>query len=184
MSAALGPGNGVDLVDDDGTHARKQRAPTLRREEDVEGFGRRDEDVRRDAQHAGAGRGRRVAAPNRHADFGKGLVRGREAPRQFGQRPLQVAVHVVGERLERRHVHHLHRIGERRTLALGDQGVQLPQERGERLAGPRRRQNQRVLPLGDGGPPSILRRARLAQGLAKPPGDKGVEETQAGAGHT
>ena len=72
----------------------------------------------------------------------------------------------------------MHRIAERRLEPLADQRVDLPQERRERLSRARRRENERVFPLGDRRPPTLLWRARHPKGLTKPfayPGMKAAE---------
>ncbi len=75
--------------------------PELGAEQHVERLGRRDEDVRRAAAHAGALVGRGVAGPNQRAN---GDV-GKPAPRKFApyafKRRFEVAVDVVAQRLER-----------------------------------------------------------------------------------
>ena len=51
VRAALRAGHGVDLVDDDGAQRAEHRAAAHAREQDVQRLRRRDEDVRRLAQH-------------------------------------------------------------------------------------------------------------------------------------
>ena len=93
----------------------KSVRPALRREQDVERFRRRDQDVRRDAQHPRARRRLGVAGPDGHADLGKRLARAASnRSRELGERLLEVAVDVVAERLERRDVEDLHGVRERR----------------------------------------------------------------------
>ena len=70
VGAALVVGDGVDLVDDDGADAAEVFAGLAGGEEDVEGFGRGDEDVRRVAEHGGALFGEGVAGADAGADFG------------------------------------------------------------------------------------------------------------------
>ena len=63
MRAALGAGDGVDLVDDDGVHLA-EGLPRLGRQHQEERFGGGDEDVRRVAEQRAAVRRRRVPGPD------------------------------------------------------------------------------------------------------------------------
>src|SRR5678810_817666 len=58
--------------------------------------------------------------------------------------------------------------------------VQLPQERGERLARPCRREDQSARAARDRRPAFTLRRARVTQRLAKPGADDRVERLERG----
>ena len=139
---ALGLRHRVDLVDDDPLRTGEELA-RLRGEHEVERLGRGDEDVRRPAQHRRPFPLGRVAGAHPDAHVGADAA----------QRGPQIALHVVAEGLERRHVDEpecpLARVGRRR---LGDQAVERPQEGGEGLAGARRRRHQRVGAAGDGRP--------------------------------
>ena len=183
MNTALRARDGVDFINDDRPNTREECPSAFRCEEDVERFRRGDQDVRRDAQHSRA-RGRLgVAAPYGNANLGKRLARLLESPRELRQWQLEVPVDVVAERFEGRDVEDLHRVGERRPLALGDQLVELPQECGKRLPRAGRRQDEGVRPLGDGRPSALLRRTRRAQCLREPPADDRVEALQGGHRH-
>ena len=70
MRAALVVGYGVDFVDDHGADAAEVFARFAGGEEDVEGLGRGDEDVRRVAEHGGTLFGEGVAGADGGADFG------------------------------------------------------------------------------------------------------------------
>ena len=82
----------------------------------------------------------------------------------------EVAVDVVGERLQRRDVD-----DPRTPLAVGrgvrDEPVDAPEERGERLARAGRRADQRVLAGGDRRPRLRLRRGRLGERAGEPVAD-------------
>ena len=93
VRAALGRGDGVDLIDDAPARALEQLL-RLAGQHQVERLRRRDQDVGRVAQHLLALALRRVARANRDLQ-----VRSDAA-----QRHAQVAVDVVGERLQRRDV--------------------------------------------------------------------------------
>ncbi len=70
VGTAFVVGYGVDLVDDDGADAAEVFPALASGEEDVEGFGSGDEDVRRVAEHGGALFGEGVAGADSGADFG------------------------------------------------------------------------------------------------------------------
>ena len=136
VGAALGAGDRVDLVDDDVLDAAQDLAG-LAGQHQVQRFGGRDEDVRRAAGDLAAVLGRGVA---RAAGDGDRRDRRSEPLRRVpdaGQRRPQVALDVVGERLQRGDVQDADRAGlgagpfRRR---VGGEPIERPQERGERLA--------------------------------------------------
>jgi hypothetical protein len=90
MRAPLGLGHGVDLVDDH-PFDRAEHLPCARGEHEVERLRRGDEHVGRCAQHLLALALRSVARADRH----------RHVSADPPQRCAQVALDVVGERLER-----------------------------------------------------------------------------------
>ena len=97
-------------------------------------------------------RGRRVAGAQGDGDVGRRLTQALRGEFDAHQRRLEVALDVVGERLERRDVQHA-------TAPLGVGGgwlrrqpIDAPQERRQRLARPRRGLDERVLAAGDGLP--------------------------------
>ncbi len=118
---------------------------------------------------------RGVAGAHADPDVRCGQAQAVRGVADAGQRRAQVALDIHRERLERRDVEHpaaLPRIGRGR---LGGQLVDGPQERGQRLARPGRRDHQRVLAPADGRPGLRLRRRRLGEGGAEP-GPGGLAE--------
>ncbi len=194
MGTALGAGDRVHLVDDDGAHAA-QRLARLPGEDQEQRLGRGDQDVGRVGGEPPAILGGGVARADRHRDVGH---RQAEPPRgllQPGERRAQVALDVDGERLQRRDVDdaasplarppplaslaplgridRLGRLG-RPGHALGGQPVERPQERREGLAGPRGRDHQRVVTAGDRRPRPLLRGGGTGEGSGEPlPGHLG-----------
>src|SRR6516225_4885403 len=144
----------MDLVDDDRRGIAQQGAAALGGEQDVERFGRGDEDVRRvfDLQRALARR--RVAAAYGDADVGQRGAARLGGGEDAGERRLQVLLDVVAERLEGRYVDGVDTVLESAVEAALDEIVERPQKRGERLAGTGRRGDQRVEAGGDV-PPSF-----------------------------
>ena len=93
MGAALRPGDGVDLVQDQGLDPGQQLT-CLGGQEQEEGLGGRDQDVGRFAEHLLPLLLGRVAGADRDAELGL----------KAGERAAEVALDVVVQRLQRRHV--------------------------------------------------------------------------------
>ncbi|MEJ1975503.1 MAG: hypothetical protein WDN49_04880 [Acetobacteraceae bacterium] len=144
VGAALVRRDGVDFVDDHRSGGREHLAAGLRAQQDVERFRGGDEDMRRPLAHPCALGGRRVARAHPGAD----LDIGEAAPLQLlpdaGQRRLEVAVNIVRQRLERRDVDDLRRIGQRGFEPLAHQVIYGRQKRGQGFAGAGRRGDQRM----------------------------------------
>jgi hypothetical protein len=104
----------------------------------------------------------RVARPHGNADLGKVVVVRDEALPKLGERPLEIALDVVVQRLERRDVEQVNRVRERALEPLGDERVELPQKRRERLAGAGWGEDEGMLAARDRRPSLLLRRARRA----------------------
>ena len=100
VGAALGGQERVDLVDDDGVNAFKRPA-AVRREQEVERLGGRDQDVGRMAEKPGALGRRRVTGAD--GDRGHDVRRARLLGRAGDQleRHPQIAFDIEGEGLER-----------------------------------------------------------------------------------
>ena len=168
MGAALIVGDRVNLVDDDGADRPEDAAALLRREENVQGLGRRHEDVRRPLEH-GAPRGHeRVAGADGRPDLRQRVSALQREREDFRERPVEILLHVVPERLERRDVHDLRRVLQRAGGGLPDQHVDAREERGQRLAGAGRRGNQRVAAGENLRPAPFLRLGRRAEFREEP----------------
>ena len=163
VAAALRRGDRVDLVHDRPLHALEHVA-RLRGEDEVERLRRRDEDVRRAAAHRLALALRRVAGADRDLDVGPDAA----------QRRPQVALDVVGQRLERRDVDEA-RVAVVVGQRIGGQAVDAPEEGGERLARAGGRGDQRVRPGGDGRPGLRLHGGRLRERVREPVANTGGE---------
>src|SRR4029077_5713072 len=93
-----------------------------------------------------------------------------------GERRLEVAVDVVGERLEGRDIHHVNLVGEAGRLYPGPhQLVDHREKGGERLARAGRGRDQDVPPGRDGRPRRGLRRGCGIEGAGEPAGDGRME---------
>ena len=180
VRAALGAGDRVDLVDDDVLDVAEDLARGAG-EHQVQRLGRRDQDVGRVAGDLAPILGGRVARPAGDRDVRRLVAHPRGRQGDPGERRPEVALDVVGQRLERRDVQDADRAGglaRRRRPRVGRQPVQAPQERGEGLAAPRRGVDQRVPAAGDGGPAAGLRVGRRLEAGPEPVTDGGREERE------
>ena len=151
--------------------------PGLRAQQDVERLRRRHHDMRRalarmrSRSPCGVSPG---AHPGADVDVGQPLRAQRRA--DAGQRRLQVALDVVGERLERGDVDDLGLVLERPLQPLPHQRIDGRQEGRQRLAGAGRRRDQHVSARLDRRPRFGLRRRGRGEVAAKPRGDRGMEQ--------
>ena len=179
VRTALGGRHRVDLVDDhvlDGA----QRLTRARRQHEVQRLGRRDQDVGRRADERLPVLARRVtgAHPDGRRPERDPEPLGREADAR--DRRAQVLLDVDGERAQRRDVEHTAPVGLGR-LGRGREPVDRPEERGEGLARPGRRQDQRVVAGRDRRPSLLL--GRRGRGEARlEPGADGLGEAVHGRG--
>ncbi len=153
VRTALGARQRVDLIDDDPAHAA-ERLPRLRGQDQIERLGRRDQDVRWLLAEGSTLLCRSVAGAHAHPDVGLARV-----PRRSAASPMpasgraQVAIDVVHQRFERRHIEHpqsLERVA--RGVGFGEQSIETPQECGQGLARAGRGADERVVACRDGRP--------------------------------
>src|SRR5450756_2711363 len=144
VGAALGAGDGVDLVEDDGSDTRQARSGR-RGEHQVQGLRRGDQHVRRPGAEGSPFARRGVAGPHADHDLRHRETEARRRLPDPDQRRAQVALDVGGEGLQRRHVEHPTALGWVLGYGLGDQPVEGPQEGGEGLAGTRRSHHERAV---------------------------------------
>ena len=164
VRAALRAGDRVHLVEDHRLD-RAEHLPPLRGEEQEQRLGGRDEDVGWCAQHLLPFPLRRVARA--HADG--------ERRAEAGERPAQVALDVVVERLERRDVE------QPQPFARGVvEPVETEQEGGERLARAGRRLHEHVPPARDRRPGLLLRGGRAGEGTLEPGASRRRERVERG----
>jgi hypothetical protein len=133
MGPAARADNRVDLVDDHRAHRAQHLPAAVRREEQIQRFRRRDQDVRRRAKHRGALRLCRIAGSHCRRDPR------RPQSGRFGQtldpraRLYQVPVNIGAERLQRRDIDDADFIRQRRRLTVFEQRVDGGEECGERF---------------------------------------------------
>ena len=168
MCAALVRRHGVNFIHDDGPDVVQHPAALLGREQQVERFRRRDQDVRRPPDHLLARRAGGVAGADRDADLRPREPRRLGPLRNFGQGLVQILLDVVTERFERGDVHDLCAVFEATGERLLEQGIKTGEEGGERLAGAGGRGDQDVVARLDRRPASGLHVGGRAEARAEP----------------
>ena len=146
VGAALAAGDGVDLVHDHVLDAAQDLA-RLAGEQQVEALRRGDEDVRRALDEVPALVRGRVAGAGGDRDPRRLLAQPLRRQGDPGQRRPEVALHVVGQRLEGADIQDPDRSGLGSCglrPRLPGEAVQAPQERGEGLAAASGRVDQRA----------------------------------------
>ncbi len=176
MAAAFAGRERMDLVDDHAAHRRQHLAAGDGAEQHVERFGRRHEDVRRQAQRLLALLGRCVAGAHGRPDFHVRQTERGQLRADAGERRFEVEPDVVRQGLQRRDVDDAGLIGQPFGVeASTHQAVERREERRQRLAGTGRRGDQRVAAGVDRRPGGRLRRGRRREGLAEPVRDRRME---------
>ncbi len=180
VRAALRAGDRVHLVDDDLLDATEDLAG-LAREQEVQALRGRDEDVGRVADEVASLVRGRVAGPAGDRDPGRLEPEALRFERDAREWRAEVALDVVGQGLERGDVERADRSLDAtllRRARLVDQPVEAPQERGERLARPRGRMDQRVPALADRRPARRLGRRRRLERRLEPGPHRGPERRE------
>ena len=158
----------MNFIHDDGPDIVQYPAALFGREQQVERFRRRDQDVRWPPDHLLSRRARGVAGADHDPD-----LRLREpcllGPlRNLAQGLVQVLLDVVTERFERGHVQDLRAVFEAASESLLEQGIKTGEKGGERLAGAGGRGDQDVLTRRDRRPASGLHVGGRAEPRAEP----------------
>ncbi len=166
----------MDLVDDDRPRRRQHFAAGFGTDQDIERFRRGHDDVRRKSAHALPLSRRRVAGAHPGADLHIGQPLPRQRFADAGERGFEIALNVVGERLQRRHVDYLRLVRETAVYPLTNERVDRREKGGERLAGPGRCSDQGVSAGLDRRPSLGLRGGRRGKTALEPFGDSGMEE--------
>ena len=178
VRAPLVAHHGVQLVQYQSRSALQALPPALGCEQYVKGLRRRYENVGRALGHGLALRRWCITRPYRCSYLRQRLPPlGRQLPDPL-QRHGEVAVDVVGQRLQRRDVDDLRPVAQPAVQPLPHQAVEARQERGKGLAGAGGRRDQRVLPVRDSGPPKRLRIRGLTELTAEPVAHEGMKQGQ------
>ena len=168
MAAALVGRDGMDLVDDHGAGGRQHLAARDRAQQRVEGFGGGDDDMRRPAAHALPFAGRRVAGAHPGPDVDVGQAAPAQLFADAGQGRFEIALDVVGERLERRDIDDLRLVPEFARDALPHQIVDRGHESGQGLARAGGGGDQRIAAGLDQRPGVGLRRRGADEAILEP----------------
>ena len=154
-----------------------EHVPGRRGEHQEQRLRRGDQDVRRAADDLATVPGRGVARAHADADGRRGLAQPQGGLGDAGEGGPQVALDVDRQRLERGDVEHPTALLGRR-MRIPDQRVEGGQEGRQGLAGPGRRDDQRVLPRRDGLPRPGLSGRGLGEHLGEPGGGRRAERGQ------
>ncbi len=160
MGSPLVADESVNLVDDDGPDRPEEFSAPLAREQDVEGFRRRDHDVWRTRRHPRAVSTVGVTAPDHRPDVDARQAKRLEFGRDSSEWRLQIPLDVVAERLERRHVDDPRLVRQRVVHAVANELIDRREERREGLAGPGGSGDERIFAGDDVRPPVLLGRGR------------------------
>ena len=166
----------MDLVHDHGLDGGEDLAGS-RGQHQVEALWGRDQDVWRVAQHAAAILGRGVSGAERHGQLGVPDLGESGGSCDSPQRGPQVALDVVGECLEGRHIQDPAALSLWGHLGL-EEAIDRPQEGGQRLAGAGGGVDQSVVAGCDGLPAHSLSRSGRLEGGTKPGGGRWRESVE------
>ena len=172
----------VNLVDDHGAGAGQHLPPALAREQDVQRFGRRDDDVGETPAHPLALKLRCVSRAHRAADSRLRQAHAFQLGTDPFERYFEVALNVVGERLQRRYVDDARLVGKRPAARnrFAHQRIDRREKRRQRLARAGGRRDQHMPPRLDGGPGINLRGSGRREGGLEPRAHRGVEQIEYG----
>ena len=168
MRSAFVVGDREDFVDDHRLHIAQQFTAFLRCKQDVERFGGRDQDMRRQSQHALAVSGRRVAGTDEGANLRHQQTALACQLRDFRQGTLQVLLDVIAEGLERGDVDDFNLVLQGAADRFADESINASKEGGERFAGTGRSGDQGRAPGNNVRPSLLLRLSGSAELLDEP----------------
>ena len=166
----------MNLIHDHRACRCEHLAAGFRAEQDVERLGRRDHDVRRTLAHAVAFVLGSIARAHESSDVDIGQFQRPQLRTDAAERGFEVAPDVVREGFERGDVHDMRLVRQAAALdAFAHQALDRREKGRERLARPRRRGDQNVVPRLNGRPGLLLRRRRRVEGSVEPVGDGRME---------
>ena len=175
MAAAFAAYQRVDFVHDHRARGLQHAPAGFRAQQDVQRFRGGHDDVRRALAHRIAFGLRRVAGAHGGADFDVGRTQVFELRANAFDRHFEVDAYVVGQSLQRRHVHDPGGIGELAGRTFAHQFVDRGQERRQRLARTGRRGDQHIATGLDRRPGFALGFGRCGERRLEPGGDGGME---------
>ena len=134
VRAALVVGDGVDFVHDYGLDIAQDGAAAVGGEQNVERLRRGDQDVRRPLQHLAPLFHQRVAGADGGANLGHQQAALGGQRQNLAQRPVEVLLNVVAQRLERRDVQNFGAVAQVAVQRLAHQAIDADEKCGQRLA--------------------------------------------------
>ena len=180
MRPALVIGHRVNFIHNHGLDIAQNRPALVGREQNVERLRRRHQNVRRTLQHQPTVFRQRVAGTHRSANLWHQQPALRCQRQNLSQRPFQIFLDVVAQRLQRRNVENFRPVHQLASQRLAHQPVNASQKGSESFARPRRRGNQRGPPRQNVRPALLLRLRRRPKLPHKPlrhdrvgPGERG-----------
>src|SRR5579862_6216596 len=168
MRAAFVVGDGVNFVDDNGFDGFQDFAAFRGGEQNIERFGRGDENMRRPREHLAALVHERVAGAHRGANFRHQETAFGGELQNFAERNLEVFLNVVAESLERRNVKNFEAVSQLTCQRFTDEPVNTREKRSESLTGAGWRGNESCFPGKNMRPALLLRFGGCAQATEKP----------------
>jgi hypothetical protein len=175
MGTALVVGDRMQFVEDQGVYLAEPGPAGLRGEQQIEGLGRGDQDMGRRLRHIRTFAGRGVAGTHAYADLRQGCAGLVCQSIDLGQGFDEIALDVVGQRLERRDVHDAGALRQSAVQRGADEGVETREEGGQSLAGSSGRGYEGMPALRDGFPTLDLGIGRRIEATCKPGPDQRVE---------
>src|SRR6266508_210370 len=178
MRTALVIDHRMNLIDDERARRLQHSTAAFTREQNVERLRRGDYDMRRLFYHRRPFFRRRVTRAHQGANLDVFNACRLEILLDAPQWRLQINLNVVAQGLQRRDVHDLRFIAELPVDSLPNEIVNCRQKSSQRLARTRRRRDQRVLALLDGGPGTRLWFSRSRELLKEPIANAGMKRFQ------
>ena len=168
MRAALVVGDGVNFVHDDRLDGAQNFAALRGREQNVERFGRGDENVRRAIEHRAAFVHQRVAGAHGGADLRHQVAALARQLQNFAERGVEIFLNVVAERFQRRDVKDFGLIQQIAGDRFAHQPINAGEKRGQSFAGAGRRANEGAAPRKNLRPALLLRLGGRAEFVDEP----------------
>ena len=178
VRAALVVRDRVDFVHDDRFDGPQDFAASCSSQQNVQGFRRSDQNVRRMPQHGAAFVRERVSGAHGRANFRHQHTALAGEFEDFAEWNFQVFLNVVAQRLERRHVENFRAVKQSSDKRFAHQAINTDQKGCQRLARTGRCRNQRGFAGEDMRPTLELRLSGRAKTADKPVADKRMRPFQ------
>ena len=178
VRAALVAGRRMDLIDDHRPRGPQRLAAALGGQQNEQRLRRGHQDVRRALDHPPPLPCLRIAGAHRRSDCGQANAAPRGQRGDLGQRPGEILLDVVAQRLQRRNVHHARSVRQISASRQADESIETDQKRRQGLARAGRSGEQNVPAGANFRPAGLLGFGRTLEAAGKPLGDERVEIAQ------